>query len=66
MDEGEHEAGKKHGPWVSYFADGMVQRKGSYDMDKKVGRWLLYHKNGNIKSESTFVEGVYSGYYCIQ
>ena len=64
MEQGDHKAGKKHGPWVSYFADGTVRREGTYDLGKKVGRWVLYHKNGNIQSESTFVEGVYSGHYC--
>lgn len=62
--EGAMRNGKKHGPWITYYANGTVQSKGTYEEGKKVGRWLLYHKNGVIKSEATFVNGVYSSYYC--
>ncbi len=64
MDQGEHKSGKKHGPWVSYYAAGTLQREGSYDEGVKVGRWLNYHKNGQLRSDASFENGLYTGYYC--
>ena len=31
---------------------------------KKHGPWKLYYPNGQLKSEATFHEGLYTGYYC--
>jgi hypothetical protein len=63
MNDGETIDGKKEGRWVSYFADGTLQREGEYRGGKKHGLWLQYWPNGNKKSEATFVDGKYSGLY---
>ena len=39
-------------------------REGEYKGGKKHGPWKLYYPNGQLKSEATFHEGLYSGYYC--
>lgn len=63
MEDGEIIDGKKEGRWVSYYANGNLQREGSYKNGKKDGLWIQYWPNGNKKSEATFVEGKYSGLY---
>ena len=50
MHEGETRSGKKHGPWVWYYASGSIQREGTYDDGLKVGRWLQYWPNGKLRS----------------
>ena len=39
-------------------------REGDYKNGKKHGPWKLYYPNGQLKSEATFHEGLYTGYYC--
>ena len=39
-------------------------REGTHKDGKKHGPWKLYHRNGELKSEATFHEGLYTGYYC--
>ena len=39
-------------------------REGEYKDGKKHGTWKLYYPNGQLKSEATFHEGLYTGYYC--
>ena len=39
-------------------------REGEYKNGKKHGPWKLYYPNGRLKSEATFHEGLYTGYYC--
>ncbi len=63
MRDGEMVDGKKHGPWVSYYANGNTMSEGSYNKGQKVGRWVQYWPNGTIKSEATFTDGKYTGYY---
>ena len=62
--DGEFKNDKKHGLWVTYFANGNKRSEGTYDEGVKVGEWRLYHKNGTLSSEATFVKGKYTGYYC--
>ena len=38
--------------------------EGEYKDGKKHGPWKLYYPNGQLKSEATFHEGLYTGYYC--
>lgn len=63
MEQGEIVEGKKEGRWVSYFANGNVQREGEYRNGKKEGLWILYWPGGNKQSEATFREGKYTGLY---
>ena len=39
-------------------------REGDFRDGKKHGPWKLYYPNGQLKSEATFHEGLYTGYYC--
>lgn len=63
MRDGEYVNGEKHGPWVSYYANGNKMSEGVYHAGKKEGRWIQYWPNGNKKSKATFVDGKYTGLY---
>ena len=63
MEQGEYVNGKKEGRWVSYYANGNIQREGCYKDGKKEGLWIQYWPNGNKRSEATFREGKYTGLY---
>ena len=39
-------------------------REGEYKNGKKHGPWKLYYPDGQLKSEATFHDGLYTGYYC--
>ena len=32
--------GRFHGPFVSYWDDGQLQKKGTYDMNRMCGEWF--------------------------
>ena len=57
LTEGEILNGKKHGYWVTYYANGFKRSEGRYIEGKKEGLWIQYHKNGNKASEASFREG---------
>ena len=49
LEDVEYKDGKKHGPWVLYYADGGKRREGAFDMGKKTGKWVEYHRNGRAR-----------------
>ncbi|MCE2402628.1 hypothetical protein J4G08_17315 [Candidatus Poribacteria bacterium] len=51
---GEMVDGKKHGYWITYYANGIKRSEGNYIHGKKDGRWIQYHKNGNKATEACF------------
>ncbi len=55
--------GKKHGKWITYYANGNKRSEGSYREGRKHGKWVQYHKNGQPSSKGTFHEGHYTGLY---
>ena len=55
--------GKKHGLWITYYANGNKRSEGAYKHGEKHGPWTQYHKNGNIGSKAMFHEGHYTGLY---
>lgn len=61
--EGEYKEGKKHGLWISFFADGTKASEGSYRDGQKDGPWTLYHPNGHKKSDAMFADGKYTVLY---
>ena len=62
-DTGEMVDGKKHGYWVTYYANGHKRSEGSYIAGKKEGLWIQYHKNGNKAIEASFRDGKHEGAY---
>ena len=65
-DTGEMVDGKKHGYWVTYYANGNKRSEGNYIEGKKEGPWIQYHKNGNKASEACFRDGKNEGdYVCV-
>lgn len=63
LTTGEIVNGKKHGYWVTYYANGFKRSEGRYLAGKKEGLWIQYHKNGNKASEAFFRDGKYEGVY---
>lgn len=63
MRDGEYLDGKKHGYWITYFANGSKMSEGAYTEGKKEGVWIQYWSNGNKKSEGTFKNGVFTGLF---
>ena len=60
-DTGEMVDGKKHGYWITYYANGGKRSEGNYIHGKKDGLWIHYYKNGNISGEASFRDGKYEG-----
>ena len=44
LTDGEMVNGKKHGYWVTYYANGHKRSEGNYIHGKKDGPWIQYHK----------------------
>ena len=61
LTDGEMVNGKKHGYWITYYANGFKRSEGNYIHGKKDGPWITYHKNGNKAGEATFRDGKYEG-----
>ena len=57
LTDGETVDGKKHGYWVTYYANGFKRSEGRYIACKEEGLWIQYHKNGNKAIEATFRDG---------
>ncbi len=51
---GEMVDGKKHGYWITYYANVQKRSEGNYIHGKKDGPWIHYHMNGNIRPEAFF------------
>ena len=63
LTDGEMVDGKKHGYWITYYANGYKRSEGRYNAGKKEGLWLQYHKNGSKAIEATFRAGKHEGAY---
>ncbi len=63
LTDGEMVDGKKHGYWITYYANGNKRSEGNYIHGKKDGPWIQYHKNGNKASEASFRDGKNEGDY---
>lgn len=61
QDTGEMVDGKKHGYWITFYADGGKRSEGNYIRGKKDGLWINYHRNGNKSGEASFRDGKYEG-----
>ncbi len=61
LTTGETVDGKKHGYWITYYANGNKRSEGGYIHGKKDGPWITYHKNGNKASEASFRNNKYEG-----
>ena len=61
LEDVEYKNGKKHGPWVLYYADGGKRREGAFDMGKKTGKWIEYHRNGRPASVNHYQENKLTG-----
>ena len=61
LEDVEYKNGKKHGPWVLYYADGGKRREGAFDIGKKMGKWIEYHRNGKPASINHYQENQLTG-----
>lgn len=48
------EQGKKHGPSLTWFEDGLKDEEGSYKDNKKDGLWTIWYLNGQKQSEGAY------------
>jgi antitoxin component YwqK of YwqJK toxin-antitoxin module len=48
--------GIKHGDFLLYFEDGVLQIKGKIDSNKNVGKWEYFYPDGSLESEGYFVD----------
>ena len=58
---GRYKAGKKEGPWTTWYPTGAPEEKGNYKDNIKVGKWSFYHKEGNKIREGMMVNGLEEG-----
>ena len=58
---GAYKAGKKHGPWVTWYQTGAYREKGMYIDGIKQGNWSLYHQEGNKIKEGLMRDGKEQG-----
>ncbi len=55
---GIDEEGKpKHGPFKTYFKNGLVSCEGEFDRGKKSGKWKYFLNNGQMQSSGSFKDG---------
>ncbi len=52
---------EKHGPWISWFANGQKQLEGAYEHDVQVGKFTWWHSNGQRALEGSFDHGKQDG-----
>ena len=57
LTTGEMVDGKKHGCWVTYYANGFKRSEGSYIAGKKDGFWIQYHKKEKSRVKLPFAMG---------
>ena len=53
---GANLAGKMHGAWEFFRADGSLMRSGSFDHGTQIGRWRTFDRTGKVVKETTFRE----------
>jgi antitoxin component YwqK of YwqJK toxin-antitoxin module len=63
MNDGEYLDGRKHGPWITYYANGSKRSEGAYDRGVKEGPWVQYRQNGARMAVMRFDQGKYVGLY---
>ena len=52
---------RKHGAYISWYANGRKKEKGEYDNDRKSGVWKEWYHNGKIKSFGSYKNGKKNG-----
>lgn len=60
-DHGLIKAGKKVGPWVSYWDNGQLLAKGTFKAGMKDGPWLHYWDNGQLWKKGSLKAGKKEG-----
>ena len=48
-----------HGPYKSYYAEGVLQWNGRFSNGKRDGAWINYNSSGELKDSTLFREGAY-------
>ena len=57
--QGFFERGLRYGPWVWYYDNGRIEKKGTYKDGKLDGPWVGYSSDGTVQEQwtGTFKEG---------
>lgn len=67
VEEGEYVNGRKEGPWVKYFPDGVTPRlKANYKGGRPDGDYEKYHENGVMSEKGTFKAKKQVGSFIVQ
>jgi len=67
VEEGEYVNGRKEGPWIKYFADGVTPRlKANYKGGRPDGDYEKYHENGVLREKGTFKAKKQIGEFIVQ
>ncbi|MHC5068362.1 MAG: toxin-antitoxin system YwqK family antitoxin [Planctomycetota bacterium] len=61
--EASYEGGQKHGPWVSYHANGEVFERGVYQGGLRHGEWRVFYPSGQPMEEALYDQGRQVGVY---
>ncbi len=56
---------RKTGKWITYFADGKIQRIEHYKEDMKDGKYVEYYKTGKKMYEANYKMGLPDGKWII-
>lgn len=67
VEEGKYVDGRKEGPWIKYFKDGVTPRlKANYKGGRPNGDYEKYHENGVLKEKGTYSDKKQVGLFLIQ
>ena len=58
ITQGSFKDGEKDGPWVDYYVNGRIKKKGTDEDSEKDSPWVRYHKNGQLERKGTFKDGL--------
>ncbi|NDA64408.1 MAG: toxin-antitoxin system YwqK family antitoxin [Chitinophagia bacterium] len=47
--------GRKQGPWIFKYENGLKKSEGLYKDGRQIGRWVYYNEQGKLKSEMEFL-----------
>jgi hypothetical protein len=56
-DSSDWAVGLRHGRWLFYNKDGVLEQEGDYNKGEKNGHWILYYPDGTKKFEGEYLNG---------
>lgn len=53
--------GKREGPWMEYWPNGMVRAEGQYADGKREGVWVFYRETGDKEQQGEYIDDLVHG-----